>query len=182
MNLLRICINLNYILKNIWSVLFLKREKKIADILLKNALTLSIAESCTGGLLSSRMTDLSGSSAYISQNFVTYANTAKIKLLDVNSDTIKKYGVVSEEVALEMAMGLLNKYNCSIAISTTGIAGPLGATDTKPVGLICIAVANKEFHTTYKFKANPLLFRRILKYEFSNKALDILFDFLNENY
>ena len=90
--------------------------------------------------------------------------------------------MVSEEVALEMAMGLLNKYNCSIAISTTGIAGPLGATDTKPVGLICIAVANKEFHTTYKFKANPLLFRRILKYEFSNKALDILFDFLNENY
>lgn len=182
MDLLKLIVNLNYILRNIWSVIFLRREKKIADILIKNALTLSVAESCTGGLLSSRMTDVSGSSAYIAQNFVTYANKAKILLLDVNSKTIQKYGVVSENVALEMALGLLNKYDCSIAVSTTGIAGPLGATDTKPVGLICMAVANKNIHRTYKFKSDPRLYRRILKYDFSNKALDVLIDFLNENY
>ena len=128
------------------------------------------------------MTDVSGSSAYISQNFVTYANSAKETLLEVNAQTIQKYGVVSEQVALEMVQGLLNKYNCTIAVSTTGIAGPLGATDTKPVGMVCIAVADEKIQKTYTFKANPYLYRRIMKYAFSNKALDFLLDFLKENY
>lgn len=178
----RIIINTAFILKKIYGIVFLKREKKIADLLLRNAIKLAVAESCTGGLISSRLTDLSGSSAYIFQNFITYANEAKVKLLGVSEKTIEKYGVVSEPVALEMAKGLLEKYNCSLALSTTGIAGPLGATDTKPVGLIYIAVANNRISKAYKFEANPLLYRRIMKYEFSNKALDLLLDFLTENY
>ncbi len=182
MNLIQLPVNIFFIIKNIISVLFLKREKKIASILLRNALTVSTAESCTGGLISSRLTDVSGSSAYVMQNFVTYANSAKIQLLNVNSKTIDKYGVVSEEVALEMAEGLLKKYNCNIAVSTTGIAGPLGATRTKPVGLICIAISNSKVKKTYKYYANPLLYRRIMKYAFSNVALDKLLCFLIENY
>lgn len=128
------------------------------------------------------MTDVSGSSAYIFQNFVTYANQAKEEFLGVCGETINKYGVVSEEVAAEMAKGLLSKNNCTIALATTGIAGPLGASYKKPVGMICIAVANSEKVRTYTYNANPLFFRRVMKYAFSNKALAILIDFLNENY
>lgn len=160
----------------------LSKEKEVAKHLLRNALKLSTAESCTGGLVSSRMTDVSGSSAYIFQNFVTYANNSKVELLGVNPNTIEKYGVVSPEVALEMAEGLLKKYNCTIALATTGIAGPLGATDTKPVGLIYIGIANEKVKKAYKFEANPLLYRRIMKYAFSSKALELLLEFLKENY
>ena len=174
--------DLEFIFKNIYGIVVQSREKKIAQLLIRNALKLATVESCTGGLISSRMTDVSGSSAYIFQNFVTYANSAKVKILDVDSKTIKKYGVVSNEVALEMATGLLKKYNCTIAIATTGIAGPFGATDEKPVGLIHIAIANEKIKRTYKFEANPLLYRRIMKYAFSNKAFDLLLEFLKENY
>lgn len=163
-------------------ILFLSKEKEIAKHLTRNALKLSVAESCTGGLISSRMTDVSGSSAYIFQNLVTYANSAKIKLLGVNSDTIEKHGVVSGEVAVEMVEGLLNKYNCTIAISATGIAGPLGATDTKPVGLVYFGIGNDQVKKSYKFEANPLLYRRVMKYAFSSKALELLLEFLKENY
>lgn len=182
MTLKGIFVNTGFILKNLYGILTLSREKKIADLLLKNAIKISTAESCTGGLISSRLTDVSGSSAYIFQNFVTYANEAKVQLLDVNNDTIRKHGVVSSETALEMAEGLLKRYNCSLALSTTGIAGPLGASDVKPVGLVYIAIADKNVKRAYKFEANPLLYRRLMKYAFSNKALDLLIDFLKENY
>lgn len=175
-------VNCIFVLKNFNSILFLSKEKQIADLLLRNAIKLSVAESCTGGLISSRLTDISGSSAYTFQNFITYANRSKVSLLGVDSETIDKYGVVSAEVALQMANGLLQKYDCSLAIATTGIAGPLGASDTKPVGLIYIAIADKNQQKAYKFEANPLYYRRIMKYAFSNKAFDLLIDFLKENY
>ena len=182
MNLKQVCVNLRFVFENLYSVITLKREKQIANLLLRNAIKIATAESCTGGLISSRLTDMSGSSAYIFQNFVTYANSAKVQILGVNPNTIEKHGVVSDEVALEMATGLLNKYNCTLAIATTGIAGPLGATDDKPVGLIHIAIANDKVKKTYRFEANPLLYRRIMKYAFSNKAFDLLLAFLEENY
>lgn len=182
MNFKQLFINICYVVKNILPVLCLSREKKIADYLIRNALKIAAAESCTGGLISSRLTDMSGSSAYIFQNFVTYANKAKVELLGVEQDTINKFGVVSEEVALQMAQGLLNRYDCTIAVATTGIAGPLGASETKPVGLICIAVADKNMTKTYSYYANPLLYRRIMKYAFSNKALDLLLEFLQNYY
>ena len=171
-----------FIIKNIIPIILLSKEKKIAKLLIRNALRLSIAESCTGGLISSRLTDISGSSTYIFQNFVTYANVAKISILGVKPETIEENGVVSAQVAIEMVEGLLNKYNCTIALATTGIAGPLGATETKPVGLIYIGIADKKNKKSYKFEANPLLYRRIMKYAFSTKALELLLDFIKENY
>ena len=178
----RLAANGIFIIKNIIPIILLSKEKKIAKLLIRNALRLSIAESCTGGLISSRLTDISGSSRYIFQNFVTYANVAKISILGVNPQTIEQNGVVSAQVAIEMVEGLLNKYNCTIALATTGIAGPLGATETKPVGLIYIGIADKKNKKSYKFEANPLLYRRIMKYAFSTKALELLLDFIKENY
>ncbi len=182
MVLKQIIVNSLFLIKNLGTIVVQSREKKIAKLLIRNALKLSVAESCTGGLISSRLTDISGSSAYTFQNFVTYANSAKVQLLDVNKDDIENYGVVSSEVALDMAQGLLKRYNCDIALSTTGIAGPLGATETKKVGLIYMAAANEKFAKVLKFEANSLLYRRIMKYAFSNKALDFLIEFLEENY
>ena len=174
--------DIEFVIKNIYGVIVQSREKRIAQLLLRNALKLATVESCTGGLISSRMTDVSGSSAYIFQNLVTYANEAKVKMLGVNRETIEKYGVVSEQVALEMVKGMLDKYNCGVAMSTTGIAGPLGATEEKPVGLIYIGIGNDKIQKAYRFEANPKISRRLMKYAFSNKALDLLIEFLEENY
>ncbi len=178
----KLIINSIFLLKNLHGILFLTREKKISKILLEKQIHLSIAESCTGGLVSSRLTDIAGSSGYIFQNFVTYANEAKENLLGVNTATIQKYGVVSYEAAKEMAKGLLNKYNCSLAAAITGIAGPAGGSKEKPVGLVYMAIANKNTCETFKFQAPSLLYRRLMKYEFSNKMLDFLYKFLVRNY
>ncbi len=102
------------ILKTLVNIFNQSKEKQIGRILTDKNLSVSCAESCTGGLLSSLLTDISGSSAYINQNFVTYANEAKVNLLGVNPKTIEKYGVVSEEIALEMASGLIEIYNCDL--------------------------------------------------------------------
>ncbi len=174
--------NIEFVLKNLYGIVAQSREKKIAQLLTRNALKLATVESCTGGLISSRMTDVSGSSVYIYQNLITYANEAKVQMLGVDRATIEKYGVVSEQVALEMASGMLNKFNCDVTLATTGIAGPLGATDEKPVGLIYIAVGNEQVKKAYRFEANSKISRRLMKYAFSNKALDFLIDFLEENY
>ena len=174
--------DIEFTIKNIYEIVVQSREKKIAQLLIRNALKLATVESCTGGLISSRMTDVSDSSAYIFQNLVTYANEAKVQMLGVNRETIEKYGVVSEQVALEMVRGMLAKYNCDVAMATTGIAGPLGATEDKPVGLIYIGIGNDKIQKAYKFEANPKISRRLIKYAFSNKALDLLIEFLKENY
>ncbi len=182
MYLKKLIINLIFIIRNLIPLIFLIKEKQIAQILIKNSLKLSTAESCTGGLISSRVTDISGSSAYTYQNFVTYANSAKTELLGVNKETIENYGVVSEQVAQEMTDGLLKKYNCTIALSTTGIAGPLGATEDKPVGLVCICAADNKNKKVISYKENPNLIRPVMKYAFCIKALNLLLEFLKENY
>ena len=115
---------------------------KIKEILIKNNLSLSSAESCTGGLISSYLTDIDGSSNFIFQNFVTYSNDAKIKFLGVLPDTLYKYGAVSEQTAYEMSKGLLKYTNCSIA--TTGILGPTGGSKEKPIGLVYISLGYKD--------------------------------------
>ena len=114
---------------------------KIKDILIKNSLSLSSAESCTGGLISSYLTDISGASNFIFQNFVTYSNDAKIKYLGVSPDTLKQYGAVSSQTAYEMSKGLLKLSDCSIA--TTGILGPTGYSKDKPIGLVYISLGCK---------------------------------------
>lgn len=115
--------------------------KEIKEILIKNHLTLSSAESCTGGLVSSYLTDIAGASEFIFQNFVTYSNEAKIKFLNVKKETLENYGAVSDKTAYEMSQGLLKYTDCSVA--TTGILGPSGGSEEKPVGLVYISVGYK---------------------------------------
>lgn len=157
-----------------------KTEQSIARILLNNSMTISVAESCTGGLVSSRLTDIAGSSAYIKENYVTYANEAKTKLLGVSKKTLTQHGAVSEECALEMVQGLLNKTGSDISLATTGIAGPGGATENKSVGLLYVAVKNKYKTKVKKFELNPNYSRKTMKFMFSQKALEFLIEFLNE--
>ena len=176
--MLRFLVNLNFLITNFFSVIFQTREKRIAKILNKKKLKIAFAESCTGGLLSSRMTDLSGSSNYIMQNFVTYANQAKVSLLGVKEGTIAEFGVVSEQIALEMAQGLLDNYECDIAVSITGIAGPTGGSKQKPVGLAYACISDKNRVQVYKIQKNSLICRRLMKYAFSNDVLDYLNVFL----
>jgi nicotinamide-nucleotide amidase len=106
------------------------------------------AESCTGGMLSSAITEIPGSSAIFECGFVTYSNMSKIKLLNVNENTLNYYGAVSEEIAGEMAIGALDNSKASLAVSITGIAGP-GGTNTKPEGMVCFSIAfEKEIKLT----------------------------------
>jgi nicotinamide-nucleotide amidase len=113
-------------------------------LLTERGQTVSTAESCTGGLLAGRITAISGSSAVFETGFITYANSAKQKLIGVSEETLEKYGAVSEETAREMALGAKSAAGSDYAVSVTGIAGPTGGTDEKPVGLVYIAVAKPD--------------------------------------
>ena len=159
-----------------------KTEQAVARILFNYSIKISTAESCTGGLLSSRLTDIAGSSSYIKENFITYANESKVEILDVSQDTIDKYGAVSEECALEMAEGLYKKTGCDIAISTTGVAGPTIPEKGTTVGTVYVAIKNKYISKAKKFEVNPHHSRKMIKYLFSQSALEFLIEFLNENY
>lgn len=123
-------------------------ETKLFNLLLKNKYTLSVAESCTGGLLSSTLVSIPGISESFIEGIVTYSNKSKINRLGVREDTLKQYGAVSKEVAEEMVMGLKNT---DIAISTTGIAGPDGGTEDKPVGLVYVGIRIKDKVKVFKF-------------------------------
>lgn len=158
----------------------LKLEKNIAEILKEHSLVISVAESCTGGLLSSRLTDISGSSEYIRVNFVTYSNESKKALLDVKDETLRIYGAVSEQCAREMSEGLYRKTKADIAISTTGLAGPTGATETKPIGLMYVGITNRYKSVVQQFKLNPKFDRIRMKQEFTQCALQMLLDSLSE--
>ena len=105
---------------------------------------IATAESCTGGMISAHITDVSGSSAYFDRGFVTYTNQAKIQMLGVRVETLDKHGAVSEETAAEMAIGAVKHSNANISMAVTGIAGPGGGTPDKPVGLVYIACAIDE--------------------------------------
>ncbi len=154
---------------------------KIAKILIENNLTIATTESCTGGLLSSKLTDISGSSAFVHLNFVTYANEAKNKVLGVSLETLKNHGAVSEECSYEMARGLYNYTGADICISTTGIAGPTGGTNEKPVGLMYSTIFTKDVNKTYKILLPPDIPRIQMKEEFANQVLENLYKFLTEH-
>ena len=113
---------------------------KIVKLLTKKKLTLSFAESCTGGLLASSITSISGSSKVFDMGLVTYSNNAKVKLLQVPKKTITKYGAVSHETCLSMVKNLSKISKANISISVTGVAGPSGGTKAKPVGLVYIGL------------------------------------------
>lgn len=115
-------------------------EDEVAKILVKNNLTLSVAESCTGGMVSSDLINYPGISSVFMEGCVTYSNEAKIMTLGVSDETLNSVGAVSEECAREMAIGVAKRHNTNIGLSTTGIAGPTGATVDKPVGLVYFGI------------------------------------------
>ena len=118
-------------------------ESCVGNLLIKNKKTLSIAESCSGGYLSHLVTSIPGSSKYFSGSVVAYSNNIKINNLNVNKKNIEKFGAVSKEVVEEMATNVRKKFNSSIGISTSGIAGPSGGTENKPVGTVWIGYSDK---------------------------------------
>ena len=105
--------------------------------------TIALAESCTGGLVAAALTDVPGSSAVLGSGFVTYSNEAKIEMLGVNEDILETFGAVSVAVAWAMAQGALKKSGADIAVAVSGVAGPGGGTEKKPIGTVVFAVAEK---------------------------------------
>ena len=127
---------------------------KIISELVRKKISISVAESCTGGLISHTFIKESGVSKIFSGGIICYSNKAKIKYLSVSKKTLSKYGAVSSNVALEMINNLYKKEKTHICISTTGIAGPNGGTKNKPVGLVFIGI---------KFKNNKFIFKKLYK-------------------
>ena len=132
-------------------------SKKITNKLIKNKISISFAESCTGGMLSSAITSVRGSSKIFALGLVVYSNNSKINILKITKKIIKKYGAVSEQVCLAMVKNLSRVSKTNISVSVTGIAGPEGGTEKKPIGLVYIGIK----------KANKIL---IKKYLFKNKG------------
>lgn len=155
--------------------------EEIGKILIEKRLTISTTESCTGGLLSSKLTDVSGSSSYITLNLVTYANEAKQKMLRVNESTLENYGAVSEECAYEMAKGLYELTKSDICISTTGIAGPTGGSKDKPVGLMYSTIFTPNRFKNYKILIDSSTPRIEMKEKFAEKVLKNIYEFLGVN-
>jgi len=147
-------------------------EKVIGIILTERKQTLSVAESCTGGMISSKIVSVPGSSNYYAGGVCVYSNLEKIKILNIKEETLKKYGAVSEETAIEMADGVRELMGTDYALSTTGIAGPSGGTDLKPVGLVWIGFSGKEknYALSFKFGNN----REVNIQRASQRALEIL--------
>jgi len=147
-------------------------EEVAGKLLLKKKMTLSIAESCTGGLISDRITNISGSSNYFDRGIVAYSNKSKVRELGIDKKLIKKYGAVSRPVAIAMAKGMLNKSGSDIALGVTGIAGPTGGTRKKPVGLVYIAMARPK--KTRCIECYFVGSRTDIKRQTSTAALDLL--------
>lgn len=140
--------------------------------------TLAVAESCTGGKLGDMITEVSGSSDYFVGGVISYSDAVKVGLLGVDKAVIGAKGAVSDEVALMMAEGVRRRLGADIGIGITGIAGPTGATETKPVGLVCIAVSTEGNSTSDKrvFDGD----RESVKRQAAERALEMLDAFLDE--
>jgi nicotinamide-nucleotide amidase len=134
--------------------------------------TLAVAESCTGGLISQRLTEVPGSSAYFMEGVVTYSNDAKIRSLGVDADLIARYGAVSAQVSEAMAEGVRHRADTDFGLSVTGIAGPGGGTEEKPVGLVYIALSD-DAHTEHRKIMLPGD-RQLIRWRASQAALDLL--------
>jgi nicotinamide-nucleotide amidase len=147
--------------------------RSLVKILIKKKLKVSFAESCTGGLLASSITSISGASQIFNLGLITYSNQAKIKFLKVNKNIIKKYGAVSHECCLSMVNNLSKISKANINVSITGIAGPKGGTKQKPVGLVYIGVkkGNTSQINKYFFKSKK---RSSIQKATVKKALDLV--------
>ena len=156
-------------------------NEQLSEILIKQKLTISTAESCTGGLLSSKLTDISGSSAYIKLNLITYANEAKHKILGVEEEILNTKGAVSEECAFQMAKGLYELTGADICVSTTGIAGPTGGTSEKPVGLMYSCIYTPQKYKIYKILKPSDTPRIQMKEFFAEEVLKNIMEFIQKS-
>ncbi|MBI1932877.1 MAG: competence/damage-inducible protein A [Ignavibacteriales bacterium] len=147
-------------------------EEVVGKLLKERGLTLAVAESCTGGLISSRITNVSGSSKYFERSIITYSNGAKVELLGIDEDLINKYGSVSLEVARLMAEGIKAVSGTDIGLAVTGIMGPTGATENKPVGLVYIGICDDKVCTAKEFRFGDN--RLLNKDRTSQAALEML--------
>jgi len=147
-------------------------EEVVAKLLIDRGLTIAVAESCTGGLISNRLTNVSGSSKYFERGFITYSNGAKVELLKIDEDLLIKYGAVSLEVARLMAEGVKAVSGTDIGIAATGIMGPTGATFDKPVGLVYIGFCDSKICTAREFRFGDD--RLLNKDRTSQAALDMI--------
>jgi len=156
----------------------MKLEKIIGDLLRNKGWTLAIAESCTGGLICDRITDVSGSSDYFMGGMVNYSNESKSKHLGVPSTDIKKYGAVSPQVAKKMAQGVRKAFDTTFGLSTTGVAGPTGGTKRSPVGRVFIGLAagRKVWVNKLDLKGS----RREIKEKAVERGLEFLYKILIE--
>lgn len=148
-------------------------EEVVGRLLAERTLTVATAESCTGGLIGHRLTQVPGSSAYVDRGAICYSNRSKIDMLGVPADVIAKHGAVSREVAAAMAKGIRERAGVSVGLSVTGIAGPGGATETKPVGLVYIGLdggPGDSITQEYRFHGD----RQVIKQRSSQAALDLL--------
>jgi len=147
-------------------------ESAVGKSLIKNKKTLSIAESCTGGLIANRITDIPGSSKYFIADIIAYSNSIKHDILGIPNDLLKKYGAVSKETAIRMSQSVQKLTGSDIGLATTGIAGPRGTTKNKPVGLVYIAIStpNKTICREFYFLGE----RTAIKWQASQAALDLL--------
>lgn len=154
-------------------------EQVVGDLLVAKSLHISAAESCTGGLITSRLTDVPGSSRYVDQSVITYSNAAKTELLGVPTELLREHGAVSEPVALAMADGIRARARADIGVGVTGIAGPTGGTPEKPVGMVVVAVVTASEHRcrTYRFYGE----RELVKFQASQAALDMVRRLLSQS-
>ena len=149
-------------------------EKTIGDHLRNKGWTLAIAESCTGGLICDRITNVSGSSDYFMGGMVNYSNESKTKHLGVPSNDIKKYGAVSPQVAKRMAQGVRRAFNTTFGLSTTGVAGPTGGTKRSPIGRVFIGFTNGR--RTWVRKEDLKGNRREIKKQAAERSLEFFYD------
>ncbi|MDH4154433.1 MAG: competence/damage-inducible protein A [Nitrospira sp.] len=148
-------------------------EEVVGRLLVEQQCTIAVAESCTGGLISHRLTQVPGASAYVDRGAICYSNKAKTDMLGVPGSLIERHGAVSREVAQAMAKGMRERAGVSVALSVTGIAGPGGATETKPVGLVYVGLdgeAGKPITKEFRFHGD----RSVIKQRSSQAALDLL--------
>lgn len=157
-----------------------KLEESIIKLLKKNELSLVTAESCTGGMLTNRLVSVPGISEVLKAGLITYSNKAKRKYLNVKKDTLKKHGAVSKQIAKEMAKGAAIGNNADVSIAITGIAGPDGGTDEKPVGLVYIGCYAKDHITVkeYKFKGS----RDDIRKAATKAALELMYHCISSDY
>ncbi len=148
-------------------------EDVVVDLLAKRGRTLAIAESCTGGLIASRITDVAGSSEVFRYGFVTYANEAKQELVGVSQDALRSHGAVSDPVARQMAEGALKAGEADIAVAVTGIAGPAGGSEEKPVGTVFLGLAERGRETQVYQQFHPWA-RAAFKRQVSQSALNLV--------